>query len=218
VPERSRLALSESSRYGVVLALLICTVAVTIVSLPSPWRYLVVPTLQGASVLVAISRPGSQILWFVLFAIVLITVALAALAHGSVERGLTDLLNAAVLAVLPAVTVARVRSNTYVNLQTVLGAVCVYMVLGMIYASVDSGLSRVAGLPFFAASPGVDNSEYMYFSFITLTTVGYGDLTPGSGVARALSVMEALTGQLYLVTVIALLVSNFGRFRQEVPH
>jgi voltage-gated potassium channel Kch len=101
--------------------------------------------------------------------------------------------------------------------QSVLGAVCIYLVIGMLYASVDSGLSQLTGQPFFAGAPKVSSSQYTYFSFITLTTVGYGDLTPGPGAARALAVVEALTGQLYLVTVIALIVGNFGRAREPRP-
>jgi hypothetical protein len=50
----------------------------------------------------------------------------------------------------------------------------------------------------------------MYFSFITLATVGYGDLVPALQLGRALAVLEGLTGQLYLVTVVALVVSRIG--------
>ena len=62
--------------------------------------------------------------------------------------------------------------------------------------------------------PNYNNGHYLPRA---LATVGYGDLTPGSGAAQALAVTEALTGQLYLVTVIALLVGSFGRARQRPP-
>ena len=58
-------------------------------------------------------------------------------------------------------------------------------------------------------------ADYLYFSFVTQTTVGYGDLTAAGGFGRALAVLEALIGQLYLVTVIALLVSNLGSARRR---
>jgi len=51
----------------------------------------------------------------------------------------------------------------------------------------------------------------VYFAFITLATVGYGDLSPGTDIVRVLAMIEGLLGQLYLVTVIAVLVSNVGR-------
>jgi hypothetical protein len=50
--------------------------------------------------------------------------------------------------------------------------------------------------------------SYLYFSFTTLTTVGFGDLTAGSDAGRMLAVMEALLGQLYLVTVVAFIVAT----------
>ena len=61
---------------------------------------------------------------------------------------------------------------------------------------------------FFSQTSDPDLSEYLYFSFITLCTVGYGDFTPAHGVGRALASMEALIGQLYLVTIVAVLVSR----------
>ena len=53
----------------------------------------------------------------------------------------------------------------------------------------------------------------MYFSFITMASVGYGDLTPQGGLGRALAVIESLFGQIYLVTAVAALVGNLGRAR-----
>jgi hypothetical protein len=65
--------------------------------------------------------------------------------------------------------------------------------------------------PFFSQQNNATVADYLYFSFVTQTTVGYGDFTAAGGFGRALAVVEALIGQLYLVTVIALLVSNLGR-------
>ena len=64
---------------------------------------------------------------------------------------------------------------------------------------------------FFAQQSNATVADYLYFSFVTMTTTGYGDLTAAHGLGRALAVLEALIGQLYLVTVIALLVSNLSR-------
>ena len=67
--------------------------------------------------------------------------------------------------------------------------------------------------PFFASQERETRSDYMYFSFITMATVGYGDLTPRGGLGRALAVTEGLFGQVYLVTAVAALVGNIGRVR-----
>ena len=69
--------------------------------------------------------------------------------------------------------------------------------------------------PFFA-QPGAGRAvDYVYFSYVTMSTVGYGDLTARGDLARMLAVTEALIGQLYLVTIVALLVGNLGRVRQR---
>jgi hypothetical protein len=214
-----RIALNESSRYGIVLALLACAVGTAIIAPPGALSSLIAAILQGASVLVAINPRSGARFRLVLLAIVLLSVGATAVlgGGGSLARGLADLLNAAAIVALPVIVVTRFRRNLYVSVQAVLGAVCIYLVMGMLYGSLDSALSHLTGQAFFAGSPQVSSSQYMYFSFITLTTVGYGDLTPGPGAARALSVVEALMGQLYLVTVIALIVSNFGRAREPRP-
>ena len=102
-----------------------------------------------------------------------------------------------------------------IDLRTVLGALCIYVLLGMLWSF---GYATIGGLlngPFFAQESTATLADFLYFSFVTLTTVGYGDLTALSGIGRAAAVVEALIGQLYLVTVVALLVSNLGRTRVE---
>jgi hypothetical protein len=68
---------------------------------------------------------------------------------------------------------------------------------------------------FFAQTSAESGVDYVYFSFVTLTTVGYGDLTSRLDLGRMCSIFEALFGQLYLVSVVALLVSNVGRSRRH---
>ena len=208
-----RFAISEGSRYGIVLVLLFCAVLASIVWPPATLGSVVTACFQGGSVLVAIGGRAMRLLLLVLL-VVLASIAVAAVATGSVESVIRDLLKAAVIVALPVTIAVRFRRVLYVNVQTVLGAICIYLVIGMLFATLDAALSDSSGRPFFAGASQATRSQYMYFSFITLTTVGYGDLTPESGAARALAVSEALTGQLYLVTVVALLVGSFSRGRQ----
>ena len=217
VGARLRFRLTEGSRYGLVLILLVFGAMSAIISSPGVPSALLATGLQGAAVLVALSRPStSKILRILIAGGVLMSVLLAVNQGGAVERGLSDLASAGLILTLPVIIVLRFRRNLYVNVQSVLGAVCIYLVIGIVYANVDSALGHFTGQRFFAEAPVVTSSEFMYFSLVTLSTVGYGDLTPASGVGRALAVSEALMGQLYLVTVIALLVSNFGRARQPL--
>lgn len=106
----------------------------------------------------------------------------------------------------------RLVHHAEIGVGTIVGAVCVYLVLGSVFAS---GFAIVAALqPGFFTTSHVQDLDYLYFSFGQLTTVGAPPLSPGTDLARMLGIIEALIGQIYLVTVIALLVGNLGRRRR----
>jgi len=98
-----------------------------------------------------------------------------------------------------------------VDLEVVLGALCAYLFIGAYFAFLYDVMANLSKSPFFA-QPGADSKlNYLYFSFITLTTVGYGDISPGLGPGRMIAVTEAIIGQLYLVSVVAIVVSAYGK-------
>ena len=88
--------------------------------------------------------------------------------------------------------------------------VCIYVLLGMMFAFVYAAINALSNGPFFVQTSHATTPDFLYFSFITQTTVGYGDFTAAGDLGRALAVLEALSGQLYLVTVIAVLVSRLS--------
>jgi len=99
-----------------------------------------------------------------------------------------------------------------VNVQSVLGAICVYVLLGLIFTSLYGAVATIGDGPLFVQPAGDGTASLrLYFSYVTLATVGYGDYTPAGDLGHTLAVAEALIGQLYLVTVIAVLVSRIGR-------
>jgi hypothetical protein len=99
-----------------------------------------------------------------------------------------------------------------VSLQAVAGALAIFLLVGLTFSLAIDLLVRVTpGHHYFAQGAGGTQSEETYFSFTTLTTTGYGDLTPRTRVGHALAVLEMLIGQIYLVTVIGLLVGNLNR-------
>jgi hypothetical protein len=125
---------------------------------------------------------------------------------------LTYLLPAALLvtATLP-VTISRVLRHRRVTHETVLGALCAYVLLGLLFAFLYLAVSELRNDPFFAQPGAHQQSEYLYFSFVVLTTLGFGDLSPSVGLPQALSVLEALLGQIFLVTLVARLVTLWVR-------
>jgi hypothetical protein len=100
------------------------------------------------------------------------------------------------------------------NVKAVTGAVCVYILIGLLFVYVYGLLAVLGSNDFFAQGTDGTRSLRLYFSYVTLATLGYGDYTPAHELGRTLSVVEALFGQLYLVTVVAVLVS---RMRGRAP-
>jgi hypothetical protein len=126
--------------------------------------------------------------------------------------GLTYLLPAVLLvtATLP-VTVNRVLHHRRITSETVLGALCAYVLIGLLFAFLYLAVQELRDQPFFAQPGPHAQSEFLYFSFVALTTLGFGDLSPSVGLPQALTVLEALVGQIFLVTMVARLVTLWVR-------
>jgi voltage-gated potassium channel Kch len=105
----------------------------------------------------------------------------------------------------------RLITHREATAETIVGALCAYILIGMDFAVLNVLVSVIDGHAVIASqiSPGMslNRGDFYYFSFVTLTTVGYGDMAPVTDVARTLSVLEGVLGQLFLVTVVARLVS-----------
>ena len=141
------------------------------------------------------------------------------LRHGELPtlRYVDFALTSAFLAFLTLVIMVAVFRDRSVTADTIVGAVCAYLLIGMTWGtvygliafispdslSVSAALARAGGWgePISTFTPLL-----LYYSFTTLATLGYGDVTPLSAGARALSVLEGLTGQLYLAVLVARLV------------
>jgi hypothetical protein len=115
-----------------------------------------------------------------------------------------------VTATLP-VTVSRVLHHRRVTHETVLGALCAYVLIGLLFAFVYLAVTEFRDEPFFTQPGPHVQSEYLYFSFVALTTLGFGDLSPSVGLPQALTVLEALCGQIFLVTLVSRLVTLWVR-------
>ena len=115
-------------------------------------------------------------------------------------------------------TLKQVAVGTDVSPNRLIGAVCVYLLLGVIWAVAYTILEMISPGSFGGFTPlqgrGWDN-EWLYFSFVTMTTLGYGDLLPLSATARAMAYMQAVFGQLYVAILVAGLVSAYISARQS---
>lgn len=135
---------------------------------------------------------------------------------GDVGGGLL-LVNGLLVAVGPVFIADAIRRHPTVSMNTVLGAITIYVLFGLFFAFVYRSILLIDPDSFVTATGALDPAAMQYFSFVTLTTVGFGDITAVTSVPRTLVALEALLGQVYLVTVVAMVVGNVGRRRQKVP-
>lgn len=98
-----------------------------------------------------------------------------------------------------------------VTVHAVGGGLAMYLLVGLLFADAYGAIAGAGHGTFFAQHTDGTSGERIYFSFMTLTTTGFGDLTPRSDFGRSVTVLEMLTGQIYLVVVVALLVGNLRR-------
>jgi hypothetical protein len=203
------------ARFGVVLLLLLVTFVFLASGPTGRWVPFAAVVLQGATLLAALAASdANRHLWRISLTVVVIGLVSAAgvwLADFDHSAGVLFILNALLVGAAPVVIATSLIRRRVVDIHTVMGALCIYVLLGMLWAFAFGAIGEFASGPFFAEQPSANVADFLYFSFVTLTTVGYGDLTAEEGLGRAVAVVEALTGQLYLVTVVALVVSRMAR-------
>jgi hypothetical protein len=202
-------------RFGGVLVLLALTFIVMAAGPPDAWTRVITVLLQGLTLLAALLASRVSRRLFRVAAIVSGVSLLTAL--GSVVASSSEqptsvffLLNILLVATVPVVIARSLWRRQVIDVQTVLGAVCIYVLLGMMFAFVYAAIDGLGSGAFFVQTAHATTPDFLYFSFVTQTTVGYGDFTAAGDLGRALAVVEALTGQLYLVTIIAVLVSRLS--------
>ncbi len=180
------------------------------------WGALISTLLAAAALVVAISDPDAGTTLkrrhVVSIAACVALAPIVLFVNSESVIGLTYLLPVVLLvtATLP-VTISRVLQHRRISHETVLGALCAYVLVGLLFAFVYLAVDELRDAPFFAQEGPHAQSEFLYFSFVSLTTLGFGDLSPAVGLPQALTVLEALTGQIFLVTLVARLVTLWVR-------
>ena len=140
---------------------------------------------------------------------------LAGIASSETAAGAVWLVGIVVAAAIIGVIALGVVDQGEVNSQSVVGAICVYPVLGMLFSFAYGSAAKLGSGYFFAQGTDGTPAIRLYFSYITMATVGYGDYSAAGNLGRTLSVLEGLLGQLYLVTIVALLVSRLAHGQRE---
>ena len=146
-------------------------------------------------------------------ALSLVTGVIQAVVDNNKVGGVSFLLVGLLLLVTPVAVLRRILPKRTVDVETLFAAVDVYIVIGLIFSTLFIGIAHIhTNPPFLAQPPPTPHvaSDYVYLSYVTLTTVGFGDLTPLTSLARSVVVLEALIGQIFLVTLVARLVALYS--------
>jgi hypothetical protein len=232
--ERRRRIFADDSRYldrfGLLLAVVVVAiVSLSVVDLREPWGdrgaelfWLMTALLVGAALLLALRAAGLARTWRrvadvfvgvgVASAAVLVVLPLAFDSNpGNIDSPSASILMVVLSIGAPLVVIRRVLQHRAVTQSTLLGAVSAYLLIPVAFYYVYLALETIQGQPFFGQPE--PTTSYMYFSLSTVSTVGYGDLTPASSWGRLLSSSEAIIGQVYLVTFVAMLVGLYASQR-----
>jgi hypothetical protein len=203
--------------YALVFTILVVSYLLSAL-LPSSGARSVTLVLYGTALLIALRsarlsrRSAPRLRWFMAGG-TLLAAGLSLLGTGQATEAVTVLWLATLVLVTVFVVVRRVVQHQIVSLQTVFGALSAYLLIGFMFAALFAGIAALDPRPFFAGGEPADSSNLQYFSFVTLTTTGYGDLAAANAPGRSLAAMEALLGQIFLVTLVARLVAVFGTVR-----
>lgn len=201
-------------RYVAVFTIVLVLLVFEVLSPDADWsRALGIALAAGAlSVAVATSRERAQVRRArALLVAGLALLVVIGIATGLISTALTYVIGTLVVAAIPVTIgggVLRLINEDGVTVQAVAGALAIYLLVGLLFASAISFVAAVHS-PFFTQTAHTSNGVRVYYSFTVLTTTGFGDYTAATSVGHALAVLEMLTGQLYLVTVIGILIGNF---------
>ena len=232
--QRRRSVFADDSRYldrfGLLLTVVVVAIVfLSVVDLRQPWgdrgaeiSWLITVLMVGAALLLALRAAGLARRWrrvadvFVGVSVAASTVLVVLQLAFDVEVGNKESPTASILMVVlsigaPLVVIRRVLQHRSVTQSTLLGAVSAYLLIPVAFYYAFLALEAVQGTPFFGQPE--PTTSFMYFSLSTVSTVGYGDLTPYSSWGRLLSSSEAIVGQVYLVTFVAMLVGLYASQR-----
>ncbi len=198
--------------YGAALAFLMAAVVVSITFGASGVWASLAGGLQGLALLATLHVSGARRLALTQTVAVIVVAGvlvaeMASAAHPKVDQLIPAAWALVVLGTIMAIG-RHLATFTRVDTQTLLGLLAIYVLLGLFFSWIFMLVGRL-GHPFFANGAG-DLGACVYFSYVNLATIGFGDLTPQPGLPRALAVAEAILGQLYLVAVVSVAVSRLA--------
>ena len=210
-------AMVSPDSYGSVLLLILFSYGFS-VGVTASWAASLVITVQIATVWAVLRVSQARRSVRRIAAALLVIAALAAAVNLLVGKetaglGAVAFMSAVLYLIAPFSIIRNLLFRREVDLQTVLGAIDIYLLVGMLFAFVYRFLGVVQSSAFFGASGDGKLPQDLFFSFTTLTTTGYGNLVPAGNPGQTIAVAEMLIGQLFLVTAVAKVINSYTPLR-----
>jgi hypothetical protein len=203
-----------TDQFGVVIVLILLTVIVFATAV-STLGQLVSVAMSGGTLLFVLHTAEARRRTFrtaaVIVSIAVVSAAIALFVGDVVGSATTGLVGLLLALLAPLVILRRIVLAPRITVRLVMGALAIYLLLGLAYSYLFPLVATLTREPFFVQTTAPAASDFVYFSYTTLATIGYGDLTAATSLGRMIAVSEGLVGQLYLVSAVALLVGNVGR-------
>jgi hypothetical protein len=200
-----------SDAFGLVLLLVLTTYVLASVVSNRGWGAVLLSVSTGATSIVALTSSHARAIFvrraLVIAAVATLLATVSAISDARLWLTVGSFLEIGLLAVAMAAVLQRVVTATEVSFRTILGAISVYTALGILFTWAYGAIDRIEGGDFFGEGVATKGSDFLFFSYTTLTTTGYGDLVPAGQVGRMVSGLEMMAGQIFLVTLVAGLVS-----------
>jgi len=199
--------------FGLVFALVVVTYVLTSLLTNRGWGAVAIVLATSVTSVVALTSSHAKprivrlAIQLSVLTVLLAVVEAVTTQHVHVFLDLASLIQMSLLVIAMASVLGRVITVPEVGARTILGALSVYASLGLLFTYLFGTIDRLQGGPFFEGVAHPSGSDFLFFSYTTLTTTGYGDLVPGGQPGRMVTGLEMMIGQIFLVTLVAGLVS-----------
>ncbi|MGZ4133506.1 MAG: ion channel [Actinomycetota bacterium] len=211
--------LPAPNRYGLALALVVLAIVTSALADQGAWAKVLALVFQGGALLFIFAaaevKPRLVLVarWTVLGGVVLGSF-FAVFGSDTVATLALAIVGTLMAVVAPFAVIRRLRRETSITIHVAMGVLLIYLLIGMFFVFVYELIDRVMATQFFVQTQHPQSVDFTYFSYVTLATLGYGDFTAASDLGKMLSVAEALIGQLYLVSIVALVIGGLGGVRK----
>jgi hypothetical protein len=209
----------SADSYGLVLLLVVVTYVVS-VSVTEARAASIVLTVQLATVWLTLrtsqARPLVRRVAGIVLCLAAVVAGLSFFVHNPGDQmGGIFAVCCLLYLIAPFSIVRHLIMRRQIDTETLLGAVAAYLLIGMFFAFAYKAAGEFGSVPFFGpAGPGTLGQD-LFFSFVTMTTVGYGNLVPAANPGQTFAVLEAVTGQLFLVVAVGKIISSMRPRRGE---